>query len=88
MGRTSSEKIVNLKARDRFDKGEVISNKTSQRATMYGGSFASRHSLRPFVIFNCNLKVGWLMGAPVSSIVNPVTKQGHKYVYGANESGG
>ncbi len=39
MGRTSSERIV--KARDEFDKGETITNKISQCASMYGGSFAS-----------------------------------------------
>ena len=86
MGRTSSERIV--RANDDFDHGETLTNKTSQRATMYGGSVANGFSLRPFVIFNCTPKLNWIVGAPVSTWINLTSHLNHTCACDWNESGG
>eukprot|EP00961_Rhodomonas_salina_P234439 3168633-Rhodomonas_salina.1 len=67
-----------LCAKDGFDDCETLCNKTSQRASMYGGSFASGKSLRPFAIFNSGQLIQWIIGGPKSNIKNATTGKGHR----------
>ncbi len=86
MDRTGSKLIV--RANDKFDHGETLTNKTSQCATMYGCRFANGLSLRPFVIFNAVQLLNWLLGAQRSSWINATTHRQHMRAAAWNELGG
>jgi len=86
MGQTSSKKILAMK--DSWDTGEVLTNKTSQLASMYGGSLADGESLLPFAIFNCSPQLGWMLGAPTSSVVHETSHKRHTCAFTHNSSGG
>eukprot|EP00961_Rhodomonas_salina_P055647 747613-Rhodomonas_salina.1 len=87
-GSTMARDAKILCIQDGFDDGETLCNKTSQRASMYGGSFASGKSLRPFAIFNSGPLIQWIIGGPKSSIKNLHTGEGHRTACAWNESGG
>jgi hypothetical protein len=70
------------------DDGQVLTNKTSQRSSMYGGSFASGKSTRPLAIFSCSPLLAWMLGAPTSSAVNATTGKRHTCAFTWNKSGG
>eukprot|EP00961_Rhodomonas_salina_P096530 1298387-Rhodomonas_salina.3 len=55
---------------------------------MYGGSFASGKSLRPFVVFPSKPALGWMLGAPLSSWTCSATNKQHILAHSWNESGG
>jgi len=72
MGKTKGERIVKIKTpkgQATVDSGETLSNKSSNKTSMYGGSFATGKSLRPCVVWSVKPKAGWMMNAPRSTVV-------------------
>ena len=71
-----------------IDDGEVLANKTSQRALLQGGSLASGKSLRPMVMWPCAFQIGWILESPTSSVENPATGKRHSCIHVTTPSGG
>ena len=71
------------------DKGETMVNKSSWRMTSVGASFMSGKSIPLLDMFpGKSYDVDWTLGAPESSIVDPITGLFRKATFWANEKGG
>ena len=73
-GKTKSERIVRMRAapgEKQADTGQTLTNKSSCKASMYGGSFGSGKSLQPGVIWSVKQKVAWMQHVPRSTAVGP-----------------
>ena len=75
----SKEKMILAKALG--DKGEVQSNKTSQRGTAVCGSWADGYAAIPHVIFNHEPDVGWLEDPPQILLLHPESGKPHELTY-------